>query len=124
MLGDHKFNWNVEIEPNCNSEGLMVNSCEYCDEINGKYVISKLEHNYKNGWVNIIESTCTQQGVAVRICANCGDLQSKELYLIPHMDSNGDHMCDYGCGYELPQFEKEKSFLEKVIEWFENLFNK
>ena len=91
------------VAPNCTETGLTEGKhCSECGTVLiEQEVVAALGHTYDN--VVTYDSTCTEQGYTVYTCSVCGD-SYKDNYTVtvPHVDAegDGDHLCDYGCGYE------------------------
>ena len=82
------------------------------------------KHDYK---IKVYAPTCTDKGFTTYTC-ECGDSYVADYTaMLGHKDSDGDYMCDYGCGVEFirpePIPEREISFLDRIIDIFKFLFN-
>ena len=92
----HKFG-PLEIikAPTCKEEGLVGYECEVCKTTGNQYVLSKLNHSYKNDWQTVVVPTCNNGGIAIRVCSYCQEIESKTIGYGLHIDLNNDDKCDY-----------------------------
>ena len=68
-LGHSFGNWNITIEPTCETDGEQERYCSNCDEIE-KDTIFAIGHDYE---INKIEATCCEGGYDEHTCVNCED---------------------------------------------------
>ena len=79
------------------------------------------EHDYT---AKVYAPTCTTQGYTTYTC-DCGDTYVGDYVgVVPHIDTDSDYKCDYGCGYEFEKPEVKLNFFQKIIQWFKDLFSK
>ena len=104
--------------------------CTICGDIKDKKEFTDTAtHLYEK---EVTPPTCSVKGFTTYIC-ECGDTYvDNYVNTVNHKDDNGDYECDYSCGYEFEkpapditeEPEKELTVIEKVIEWFKNIFDK
>ena len=100
--------------------GIKYRKCIHCDELE-KHILT----------ATVTEPTCATQGYTTYIC-ECGETFTRDYTSATnHIDNNSDYLCDYGCGYEFekpadptPDEPANQTFIQKIISWFKNLFDK
>ena len=108
------------IEATCVSEGYRKHFCSCRLELSSE-TIPAYGHSYK---AETTAPTCNSEGFTTHTCT-CGSTYTDSyIKALEHKDANSDYECDYGCGYMFNKpAPEEKTFFEKIIEWFKNIFN-
>lgn len=114
---------NIEIdivEPTCISEGNKTTKCLCGCNYTYTESLPKLQNHIYNEVVTV--PTCKNRGYTTYTCS-CGDTYV-DNYVEPtdHKDDNADNKCDF-CSVTLKEPE-EKTFFEKIIDFFKNIFDK
>lgn len=92
------------VKPTCtkdgSSEGLFCRVCQ-------KYIVKPEiidatghDFDFDNVKVDVIEPTCTDKGAGHVFCKNCGEALHVEVDKLPHVDDDGDGLCDV-CQYDM-----------------------
>ncbi len=117
----HLKNIEIEIvEPTCISEGNKTTKCLCGCNYTYTESLPKLQNHIYNEVVTV--PTCKNRGYTTYTCS-CGDTYV-DNYVEPtdHKDDNADNKCDF-CSVTLKEPE-EKTFFEKIIDFFKNIFDK
>ena len=83
----------------CTATGLTDGvKCGECGKtLTAQTVLPKTAHNY-GAWSAQQPATCTNEGTEVRYCTVCRTPETRPTAKVGHRDSNGDGVCDFGCG--------------------------
>lgn len=111
------------------ADGVKTFTCRCCGDSYTEILPKTTEHTYE---AVVTLPTCSEQGYRTMMCV-CGESYvTNYVSAVDHKDSDGDYLCDYGCGYEFPQPEPEeeskqspvKTFFMSIFEWFKAIVNK
>lgn len=108
------------------ADGEKTFTCRCCGDSYTETIPMIEEHTYE---AHVTLPTCSERGYRTFVCI-CGDNYiSNYVSAVDHKDSDGDYMCDYGCGYEFSKPEKSESnvkmnFFMAIIEWFRAIVKK
>ena len=115
------------VEANGCNNAYEYYECTTCGDIKDKKELPDTAKHSYNAIVTL--PICTKQGFTTYTCG-CGDTYiSDYVNELGHIDTNGDYKCDHDCGYEFEKHtpeepEKKLTLIEKVVEWFKNIFDK
>lgn len=114
-IAEHTYNSEITSQPTHLSEGIRTYMCECGDSYTQP--VAKLEEHTYNAIVTA--PACTEEGYTTYTC-ECGDGYIADYVNAKgHNDKDDDTYCD-GCGYQV----REKTFFEKIADFFKNIFDK
>ena len=91
----HEYTYATDIEAGCETEGLEIGTCIYCDaEVTRS--IDPIGHSYT--YATAVEPACETEGVELGTCQNCGGETTRPIPALTHVYKNGTCM---GCGTAL-----------------------
>lgn len=120
----HKHgNWVTEEASTCTKAGYEARYCACGDKETRPLALA----NHSVVTINGYAATCTTEGRTDGTkCSVCNEILSgyEVIAATGHTDANGDNSCD-SCGATIKEqgfFDKIKSFFQRIIDWFKNLF--
>ena len=123
----HNYISEVTTYPSHLTEGVETFTC-ICGDSYTETIEKIAGHSYET---TTVVPTCTEKGYTTYTCKCNYCYVSDYTDVIPHIDNNTDYECDYGCGYKFekpadptPDEPTNQTFIQKIISWFKNLFDK
>ena len=73
----------VSVEPGCDTKGEQVAKCTECGEVLATEEIEPLGHQFSK-WTTVTEATCQTEGTESRKCSQCGKSETRAVAIKEH----------------------------------------
>ncbi len=79
--------------PTCTEPGEKQIGCMNCSNASKVEIIPAKGHTYSE-WVELLPANCSERGLNIKICNDCNDIQRQIISKLPHVDGDGNGICD------------------------------